>query len=147
VRIVTLDAAESGLFAHVCLPIAILPAMHASLPVAVDCAVTLGTQLHHIRLRDLRAVVVHECIAIRRVMAVETETVVAVVEVDVLVLVHGPVVMPLGGKEFVALHAIVRPTQLDEVQPLGGARRRLVKMRVSWQSDGWLRGGRAGNDG
>ncbi len=95
VRVVALDASELGLGSLAGVPVSVPASVGSGLPIAIDRTVTLRAKEDDVLLGNLRSVVVDEHVAIGRVVAVETETVVAVIEMNVLVLDEGLVVMEL----------------------------------------------------
>ena len=107
--------------------------MNAGLPIAISRSVATSAELDDVFLRDERAVVIGERVAVLGVVAVETEAIGTVVELDVLVF-DKLGVMPLGFDQLVAVHAVVGPAHAGQVQALGFPNGFLVEMSVLGQA-------------
>ena len=66
-------------------------------------------------------------------MAVEAELVIAVVQLNRLVLDPQAIHFPFGFQRLVTFHAVVAPAKLDEIESLGLTGRRLVEVGVCGQ--------------
>ena len=141
-----LDTAQLCPRSHADVPIAVLPTVDARLPVAVNGAVALAAELYHVPLSDLRPIIIYEGVAIRWMVTIQAEPVLAVLENDVLVFVDGTVVVPACLDQLVTLHAIVRPAVTNEVQAHGLPRWGLVQVRIRWKADRGLFSAQAWDD-
>lgn len=110
-RIMALNALEPGLGTFDGVPVSVPATVDARLPITVGGAVAFGAEQDDVGLGDFRAVVIDKRVAVGGMMAVEAKTVCAMFELDVLVLGHGAVIMPLCRQHFVALHTIIGPIQ------------------------------------
>ena len=104
--------------------------MNSGDPVPMRRAVTAGTKLDDIVLFNLSAIVILERIAILRVMTVEAESIVSMLQPNFLVFHPETIHLPFGFDGFVTFHAIVAPAEFFKIESFGFPRRGLVQVRI-----------------
>lgn len=145
-RIMALNATKPCLQAFADVPKAVATTVHARFPIAMCRAVTFGAEQDDFTLVYFGTVVIDKCVAIGAVMAIQAEAIVPVVEFDVRMFGHRPIVMPLCLEQLMAFHAIVTPPHFHEVESFRLARRCFVQVRIGRQADAALPRDGAVND-
>lgn len=147
VGIVALDAAEFGFRSQFGVPIAVFTTVNAGVPIPIGGPVTFGAEQNGIRLGNLRSVIIDKGAPVCGMMAIEAKAIVPVIEMDLLMFAHRPIVMPTCGEKAVAFHAVVRPSVSDKVESFCCPRRCFVQVTVFRRSDNRLAGRRPFNRG